>query len=185
MSSYVSNFCSYQIQLYRLYDVINVVNVTCTMCRNLGYKVSSDGKVEEQDKFIHRVRGFTRLYASLIISSPPPSAGMTPQSVHPHGIEHAWCWLAHMVNIEPRPDVTATVLHEFLLVAGHSLWIIYRRQFVKLMEAVSTNYLPHIVAVTPAGCTGPVTRLESVLKLCITGTISPPQGLLTASFWHT
>jgi len=30
-----------------------------------------------------------------------------------------------------------------------------------------------------------VTRLESVLKLCITGTISPQQGLLTASFWHT
>jgi len=158
------------------------------LCRNLGYKVSSDGEVEQQDKFLRRVRGFTCLYAALIISSPLPSAGtglQSASSAHPHGIDRAWSWLGYMVNIEPRPDVTATVLHEFFSVAGHSLWQAYRRQFIKLVESIFNEYLPRIVAVTPSGASGPVTRLESLLKSCITGKISPPKGLLPPSFWHT
>jgi len=156
----------------------------CVLYRNLGYKVTTDGQVEQQDKFLRRVSGFTRLYAAVIISSPPPS-GSTASASHPHGIEHAWSWLGHMVNIEPRPDITATVLHEFLAVAGHSLWQVYRRQFVKLIQSVFTEYLPRIVAVTPSGASGPVTRLESLLKSCISGKISPPKGLLSPRFWHT
>ena len=155
------------------------------MCRNLGYKVSADGNVEQQDKFLRRVSGFTRLYAALIISSPPPLSGGSGGMAHPHGIEHGWSWLGRMVNIEPRPDITATVLHEFISVAGHSLSRTYRRQFVKLLQTVSSEYLPRIVAVTPSGASGPVTRLESLLKTCISGATSPPKGLLTPSFWHT
>lgn len=158
------------------------------LCRNLGYKVTSDGEVEQQDKFLRRVSGFTRLYAALIISNPPPSGsgGLQSSSTsHPHGIEHAWSWLGHMVNVEPRPDITATVLHEFLIVAGHTLSQVYRRQFVKLVESIFTAYLPRIVAVTPSAASGPVSRLESLLKSCISGRISPPKGLLSPSFWHT
>jgi len=146
----------------------------------------TDGEVEQQDKFLRRVCGFTRLYAALIISSPPPSPGGQSHSTgHPHGVEHAWTWLGHMVNVEPRPDVTATVLHEFLAVAGHSLSAVYRRQFVKLVRSTFDDYLPRIVAVSPAGASGPVSRLESLLKTCIAGRISPPTGLLTPNFWHT
>ena len=155
------------------------------LCRSLGYSVSADGKVEQQDKFLRRVSGYTHLYAALIITSPPPSPGTGPSSVHPHGIDHAWAWLSHMVNIEPRPDVTATVLHEFLSVAGHSLSRTYRRQFVKLVQSVFADYLPRIVAVSPSSASGPVTRLESLLKSCINGTIPVPKGLLSPSFWHT
>jgi len=157
-------------------------------CRKLGYKVTADGEVEQQDKFLRRVSGFTRLYAALIISTPPLSSSAGSQStstIHPHGISHAWSWLAHMVNIEPRPDITATVLHEFFAVAGHTLSQIYRRQFVKLVQSIFNEYLPRIVAVTPSGASGPVTRLESLLKSCITGEISPPKGLLSPGFWHT
>ena len=156
------------------------------MRRNLGYKVSSDGQVEQQDKFLRRVSGFTRLYAAIVVSPPPPTSGShSASSAHPHGIEHAWSWLAHMVNVAPRPDVTATVLHEFLAVAGHSLARVYRRQFVKLVQVVLDDYLPRIVAVTPAGASGPVTRLESLLKSCVEGRVSPPKGFLTPSFWHS
>ena len=158
------------------------------LCRNLGYKVTAGGDVEQQDKFLRRVSGFTRLYAALIISSPPPSTSTGLQSAsttHPHGIEHAWTWLGHIVNVEPRPDITATVLHEFLAVAGHALSQVYRRQFVKMVESVHGEYLPRIVAVTPSGASGPVTRLESLLKSCMTGRLSPPKGLLSPSFWHT
>jgi len=160
----------------------------CMLCRNLGYKVTADGELEQQDKFLRRVSGFTRLYAALNISSPPPSSSSGPPSTstaHPHGIEHAWSWLGHMVNIEPRRDITATVLHEFLTVAGHSLLQVYQRQFVKLVHGIFNEYLPQIVAVTPPGASGPVTRLESLLKSCISGKISPPKGLLQPSFWHT
>ena len=150
--------------------------------------MTGGGEVEQQDKFLRRVSGFTRLYAALIISLLPPSSTGGPQSAstaHPHGIDHAWSWLSHMVNIEPRPDITATVLHEFFAVAGHSLSEVYRRQFVKLVQSIFNDYLPRIVAVTPSGASGPVTRLESLLKSCISGKISQPKGLLTPRFWHT
>jgi len=156
----------------------------CVRCRRLGYKVSSDGDIEQQDKFLRRVSGMTRLYAALVISSPPPSSVVGPIH-HPHGIEHAWTWLGHMVNVEPRPDVTATVLHEFLAVAGHSLSQTYRRQFTKLVETVFSEYLPRIAAVSTSPASGPVSRLESLLKSCVTGHIKPPSGLLSPSFWQT
>ena len=154
------------------------------MCRRLGYRVSSEGEIEQQDKFLRRVSGLTRLYAALIISSPPPSSVIGPAR-HPHGIEHAWTWLVRMVNVDPRPDVSATVLHEFLAVAGDSLSQVYRRQFTKLMQLVSSEYLARVAAVTECPASGPVSRLESVLKACVAGRTQPPAGLLTASFWRS
>jgi len=161
------------------------LNAVAVLCRKLGYSVSADGTVEQQNEFLRRVSGYTRLYAALIITSPPPAPGSGPSSVHPHGIEHAWSWLSHIVNVEPRPDVTATVLLEFLSVAGHSLWRTYHRQFVKLVQSMFTDYLPRVAAVSLAGAGGPVTRLESLLKSCINGTIPAPKGLLSQSFWNT
>jgi len=148
------------------------------LCRRLGYKLSSDGVVEQQDKFLRRVSGLTRLYAAVIISSPPPPS---QPACHPHGIEHAWTWLGHVINVEPRPDITATVLHEFLAVAGYHLSRVYRGQFTKLVKTMLTEYLPRIAAVSSSPASGPVTRLHSLL----TSQTTPPTGLLSPSFWHT
>src|SRR5688572_30720652 len=84
---------------------------------------SGGEKIEEQDKFLGRMYGFMHLFAAIMISSPPPTsqssrnpfaAQSSPK--HPYGVQNAWVWLARISNMEPRPDITATVIHAMLQV---------------------------------------------------------------------
>ena len=91
----------------------------------LGY-LCSDGQVEQKDKYLKRMTGIVRLYAAIISSLPPPRQSQP----HPHGPEKGWTWLARMLNLEPRPDYTATALYEFLSVC--------KKQFGKLLNTLVT-----------------------------------------------
>ena len=87
------------------------------MFRLQGYKVSSGGKVETEDMFLHRVRGVVRLYAAIISS---PQLPMDHMHAHPHGLNCGWAWLARVLNMEPHPTLTAAALGDFLEVRLHS-----------------------------------------------------------------
>lgn len=63
--------------------------------KSLGCKYSEDGTVEQQDKFLKRMSGFMRLYASITITQQRKSVNKP----HPHGLEHIWRWLAVVLNI--------------------------------------------------------------------------------------
>ena len=102
--------------------------------------------------------GLMRLYSSLIISTPPQGQ----HHPHPHGVQHAWQWLARVMNNEPRPDITATLLVDMLSVAGNSLMATYGVQMRKALQALCSDYLPKIKSVNGAG--GPVARLEELLE---------------------
>lgn len=148
--------------------------------KSLGYKYDED-IIEKQDKFLKRMSGFMRLYAAVIQSPLPPGC----KGPHPHGMEWGWRWLAHMLNLEPRQDITATLLFDFLEVAGHALQKTYGKQFQKMLHALC-KYFPKIESVTPAGSAGPVTRLKDFLRSAIKKTIiPPPEGVLTQSFFYT
>ncbi|CAG0879253.1 unnamed protein product [Darwinula stevensoni] len=141
----------------------------------LGY-LYTNGQVEKQDKFLKRMAGITRLYAGLMVT--PSQSGF-----HPFGINNAWTWLAEILQLDPRPDITATVLHEFLSVAGNALQMTYQRQFFKLIHVLCTEYLKRLVEVTPKGQGGPVTRLEHFLQQALRSQhFPPPEGMLPASF---
>ncbi|XP_062518503.1 mRNA export factor GLE1-like [Corticium candelabrum] len=146
----------------------------------LGYLVDDDGKVEEEEQYLKRMSGILRFYAA-IIQSTPPGGG---QSAHPHGVEHGWVWLSRLVNLSPRQDVTATLLFDFLEVAGHALLEAYGKQFRKLLALIASEYYPKIEKVTPESKRGPLTRLRQFLEDCVkTGRISQPQGYLSSQFW--
>ena len=100
---------------------------------SLGY-LCSEGQIEQQDKYLKRMTGIMRLYAAIVSSIPPPSGQQSKP--HPHGPGKGWTWLARMLNLEPRPDYTATALYEFLSVAGHVLMQQYKKQFGKLLKGV-------------------------------------------------
>ena len=122
--------------------------------------------------------GYIILYAAIIISTTPN----TPN--HPHGIQNAWLWLSRVMSLDPRPDITATVLYHFIQVTGYALSVTYGRQFFKLIQYLHDVYLPKILAVTMDGASGPVTRLQGFLQdLLRTRKILPPKGLLQAHFW--
>ncbi|XP_074642224.1 uncharacterized protein LOC141899689 [Tubulanus polymorphus] len=150
--------------------------------KSQGYRYE-DGQIEKQDKFLRRMSGMMRLFAAILITMPPDSASNHP---HPFGIEQSWIWLVNVINLEPRPSITATMLYDFLQVTGNVLNKTYGKQFHKLLNAIVLAYLPKIQKVTPAGSGGPVVRLESCLQKWLkSGNIPPPDGVLAPNFWYT
>ncbi|XP_014670144.1 PREDICTED: nucleoporin GLE1-like [Priapulus caudatus] len=149
--------------------------------RRLGYNYSDDGAVEKQDKFLARMSGLVRLYAAMLTTRP-----LAAGAAHPHGARHGWAWLSRTLNLEPRPDVTATLIYDFLQVSGHTLMKLYGRQFQKLLCHLCQDYLPRIERVTAGGQGGPLARLRLFLETCVkSGAIPPPPGQLPYNFWNT
>lgn len=147
-----------------------------------GYKYDSDGNVEKQDKFLKRMSGIMRLYASLMVSYPPRR-----QSEHAFGIENAWLWLSRVMNIQPLPDITATMVFDLLEVTGHALYKEYRKQFLKMLHILIREFLPKLKSVASSGGGGPVSRLEALIMASIQrqGQIPPPEGILSPNFWFS
>ncbi|XP_025092807.1 nucleoporin GLE1-like [Pomacea canaliculata] len=146
--------------------------------RALGYKVDEDGTIEQQDKFLKRMSGVIRLYAAILITSPPQKVP------HPHGLEYAWIWLSRALNLHPNPDITATAIYDILQVTGHALLKAYRVQFVKLLYFILKSYLPKLKDV--AANSGPVSRLEIFLETTMknSGMIALPEGYIPPEFWN-
>nr|CAB3249294.1 nucleoporin GLE1 [Phallusia mammillata] len=145
-----------------------------------GYICGEDGSVEPQDKYLKRMSGFVRTYAALIQSPLPPNVRK-----HPHGIEEGWKWITRMLNLEPWPEITATVLFDFLEIAGHALMETYNLQFKKLLYSLCHDYFPKIKEVS-GNKGGPLQRLEMFLLECIkTNQVPKPDGYLGPDFWNT
>lgn len=139
--------------------------------RSLGYQYS-DGVVEKQDKFLKRMTGIMRLYAAILIEKPKD-----PRKQNSHGLACGWRWLSAFLNLEPLPDITATILHVFLEIAGWTFQNAYGKVFMKLMYFICQVYLPKIKQIDSGG---PVSRLEVLLNEYMQKRyFDPPRGLLT------
>ncbi|XP_061460232.1 mRNA export factor GLE1 isoform X2 [Rhineura floridana] len=150
--------------------------------RMLGYQVK-DSKVESQDNFLKRMSGMIRLYAAILQLQWPYR---DRQGTHPHGLNHAWCWLAQMLNMEPLADVTATILFDFLEVCGNALMKQYQVQFWKVILLIREEYFPRIEAITNAGEMGSLIRFKQFLEKCLQRKEIPlPKGFLPSSFWRS
>lgn len=108
--------------------------------KSLGYRYI-DGVVEKQDKFLKRMSGIMRLYSAVLISRLKRSH---QDREHPHGLIYAWKWFASMLNLEPCVDITATLLFEFLEVAGSTMQAAYGNQFKKLIIYCTEVYFPRM-----------------------------------------
>ncbi|XP_060856727.1 mRNA export factor Gle1-like [Metopolophium dirhodum] len=139
---------------------------------SFGYKFDSLGNVESDAKYLQRMTGIIRLYASLIVTS-----SKCDQPVI--GLSQAWIFVAGTLNQNPVADITATILVEFLKIVGFAMHQRYGNQFIKLLKYINTHFLKKIILVTPEGNGGPITRLNSFLSrsLC-TGSIEEPKGIL-------
>ena len=143
----------------------------------LGYQYI-DGQIEKQDKFLKRMSGLVGLYAAVIIAVP------RQQQPHPYGLSNGWSFLAAVLNLPPRAEITATVLFHFLEVVGSAMKQTYGKQFFKMLHLLCTEYFNLIKKVTPEGCGGPLVRLEDLLQKAVkSGGIPPPNGQLSANFW--
>lgn len=145
----------------------------------LGYSINNN-QVEDENHFLKKFSGTVQLYAAVVSSK-----GATLPD-HPHGIGHGWTWMARTVNLKPHPNITATMLFEFIKVCGHLMMQQYRKQFQKLLLLLCKEYLPAIENVTPIEKRGPTQRFKDFLQECIKmQRIALPKGYLTERWWQT
>ncbi|KAF5306973.1 hypothetical protein FQR65_LT07195 [Abscondita terminalis] len=142
---------------------------------SLGYQYN-ENVVEKQDKFLKRMTGIIRLYSAIIISKPKRG-----QKENPYGISEGWRWLSSFLNLPPKPDITATMLHVFLENVGSTMQAVYKKMFNKLINFIYQHYLPMIQKIDSGG---PVTRLEGLLQgFKRVGKFQAPVGILPNNFW--
>lgn len=145
--------------------------------KSRGYSYSDEGTVEKQDKFLKRMTGIFRLCCAIWISKPTK----VMSGSNPHGLRHAWRWLAAFINLKPEPDLSATLLFDFLTVCGNDFFKCYDKQFKKILHLILTDYMQILEKIDEGG---PKTRLEVFLQNVIKrGQIDPPQGMLALRLW--
>lgn len=83
--------------------------------------------------------GIMRLYAALLISKP-----RQPGKINPLGLSEGWRWISALLNLDPRPDICATLLYDFLEVAGNEMFKAYGEQFKKLLAYICQEYFPKL-----------------------------------------
>nr|CAD7405341.1 unnamed protein product [Timema cristinae] len=109
--------------------------------KSLGYRYSEQGEVEKQPKFLKRMSGVMRLYTAIMVTRLRRQDQNKP---HPHGLKQAWRWLVCMLNLEPKPDICATLILDFLEVSGYMMFATYGKEFQKLLHIICKDYFTKI-----------------------------------------
>lgn len=132
----------------------------------LGYKISEDdGSKESTDDFVGRLQGYVMLYAAMTQSDNPRN---------PHGLEHAWTWLARLLNALPSDRLTAAALDAFVKVAGYKMHAHYKGQFLKLLRYIHSDFLAELANSGDSDARAVYTRLGTYLN---SGKfMQPPEG---------
>ena len=145
---------------------------------SLGYKYDKDA-IEKQDKYLKRMTGLSRLFAAIAASHKP--SGSNPD--HPMGPKVVWHYLTSLMNLEPLPDVTATMLLVMLEITGNMMMTQYKDQFFKLLVFIKQSFLPVLESIKTDG--GPTVRLDTFLqKVLAEKKIDAPKGILSPGFVH-
>lgn len=83
--------------------------------------------------------GLIRFFCKLLIRRGPPFDSQS---------DYAWRWMSDMMNLPPRPNITAILFRIFLEETGESMLKEYSKQFVKIIGVVGEKYLPRLRSVT-------------------------------------
>ena len=114
-----------------------------------------DQQVESTDEYLGRMQGYVMLYAAITQSDNP---------ANPHGLRHAWEYLARLLNGLPPNRVTAAALDAFLKVTGYKLYAVYKGQFMKLLKLVEGYFLGELMQSNDPDARAVFTRLQIYFK---------------------
>uniref|UniRef100_T1HX99 mRNA export factor GLE1 n=1 Tax=Rhodnius prolixus TaxID=13249 RepID=T1HX99_RHOPR len=112
--------------------------------KKLGF-IYSGGELEEANMFLKRQGGIVKLYSSIIVTDVKKSM---QSHNHPMGLGECWRLLVAFVKLEPKAEISATVLYDILDITGDAMVKAYRIQFHKLLHVICKSYLPKIVEKT-------------------------------------
>ncbi|CAF1141296.1 unnamed protein product [Brachionus calyciflorus] len=118
-----------------------------------------EGKIEEDVHFHKRMTGVLNLYFTLLIT-----ANSLSNLSGCFTIKKAWQFLADVLNMTPRPEITAEMLTVFFKCTGYQLQNVYGKQFSKLVITFQTDYLKLIKSIkSDKQSEAAVGRLTSIL----------------------
>lgn len=145
--------------------------------KSRGYKYNSEGAIEKQDQFLKRISGIFKLFAAIWITKMPRCI----DAPHPQNLSHAWRWFAAFSNLGSEIDISATLLCDFLTICGADFSRYYKKQFVKVLKYLVSDYLEELGRIDNGG---PKTRLDVFIQNYeSSGRIPQPVGLLSENFW--
>lgn len=125
--------------------------------------------------YLERMSGLCRLMAAIFVTRPRRG------EKNPFNLQNAWTWLTSFLNMDPLPGICATLVDEFLLMAGWHMQEQYGKQFAKLVHVIRGPYMQKLNRVDEGGSK---TRLEITLtKMVESGHFQKPEGLLPNNFW--
>jgi hypothetical protein len=102
----------------------------------MGYIEKKEGnqtRLETEPEFLNRMSGLIRFFCKLLVRRGPPFDNQ---------LSYAWEWMAAVLNLPPRPNLTAMILRIFLDEVGESMMKEYVGQFQKIIGAVESKYIP-------------------------------------------
>lgn len=134
--------------------------------------------MEKPEQYLSRISGLQRLYSAIMTTKLRRSQAQSP---HPHGLENAWIWLSNILMLDPLPEVFASLILRFMEICGPEMLTAYGKQFVKLIIALQSQYIPKLEQIDSGG---PFTRLKVLIETIINeGRIEPLKGILPANYW--
>ncbi|KAL1807297.1 hypothetical protein ACET3Z_030365 [Daucus carota] len=128
----LNRVCIYTVPKYMKYSE-SIFKTKEAYYKAIGFK-EENGKLENRDTYVERVRSCMKLYGALVQTE---AEGVK----NPHGIEEGWAWIARCLNALPANLYTAVSLQAFLEMAGFALYRKYRSQFKKILNIISRNFI--------------------------------------------
>lgn len=123
-----------------------------------------NGKLEDDILYFKRMNGVLHLYFTLLVNTSNfknASQISTSTNHFSNGYKKAWQWLSDVLNLTPRPDMTAEMLAIFFKCCGYQLQIIYGKQFLKLISVCSDDFFQLIKSI-PKQSGASIGRLQTV-----------------------
>ena len=113
-------------------------------------------RLETETEFLNRMSGFIRLFWKLAAKKIPP---------FDKDLSFGWRWVADVLNLPPRPNLTVLLLRVFLDEAGELMMEAYSKQFLKLVQAIEVNLTKLGANSNPSDVARLETAIQRVLQL--------------------
>jgi nucleoporin GLE1 len=104
----------------------------------MGYKIMNQ-KIEEDQHYYKRMFGVLHLYFTFLM--------MKNNNSNNNGFKKAWQWLADVLNMTPRPNITAEMLSIYFKCCGSTMQKTYGIQFIKLVRICYNDFMPLIKSI--------------------------------------
>ncbi len=90
------------------------------------------GKHEEEIHYLKRMSGVLYLYFTLLVENKSTESSLN--------LKKCWQWISDVLNLTPRPNITAEILTVFFKCCGYKLQATYGKQFVKLINVCANEF---------------------------------------------